>query len=491
MKETIEFTNSNQIFNYKSLEKYEKEFTMVELESDLKNLKIKSAPGHDKISNKILKNLDNTGKIFLLKLFNKSFRENSIPKTWKLAKIVMIMKKADDLHNTNNYRPISLTSAIAKILERLIKARLVDFLESNNLLSKYQSGFRSNRRVIDNIFFFKQKCLEAFFENKKVASIFFDIEKAFDKTWIEGLLLKMHHLKIPTTMAKWIKNFLTDRKFYVSVENEKSKEYPILTLVPQGSILSPILFLIFINDVPLSVENYPNSKGLLFADDLKSFYADKNLNRINIVLQKYLNKLEQWLKKWRLKVAPSKCSYNIYTKSGTCRKNLNLTIFGQKINKENNARYLGIYLDNNLNFIYHVKKIKDKCMRKINFLKTLNSHKNTCSTRTKLSVYFALVRSNLDCAGPLFHDLSYYNKKTLKSIQYHSMRTILKKKFGSSDSEMTKVLGIESLDTHFLKLKKRYLTQGLTNNSLIYELSKDHLQFKSEKKITGDQYSIV
>ena len=124
---------------------------MNELDHVLKHLNTKAAPGSDKTPNKILKNLDQMGKKYLLDMINKSFMENIIPTSWKLAKIIMIEKKDDDKHNKNNYRPIILTSAISKIVERLIKNRLIDYLESNSLITKYQSGFRSSRRVIDKL----------------------------------------------------------------------------------------------------------------------------------------------------------------------------------------------------------------------------------------------------------------------------------------------------------------------------------------------------
>ena len=124
----------------------------------------------------------------------------------------MIPKKHNDRHNPNNYRPISLTNTIVKIIEKLIKNRLVHYLESNNLFIKNQSGFRSHKRTIDNIFFIKQKSLEAFTKKRaksvmKVGGIVFDIEKAFDKVWHEGLLFKMHQLKVPSKIAQWIKIF--------------------------------------------------------------------------------------------------------------------------------------------------------------------------------------------------------------------------------------------------------------------------------------------
>ena len=290
------------------------------MDTALHSLKPKSASGPDNLNNKVLKNLGKYGKHFLLSLFNKSFLENDIPKGWKIAKMKMLPKKTHDSHNINSYRPISLTNAIIKLLERLIKARLVYFLEKNKLLSKFQSGFREQRCPMDNIFYFTQKCLLAFQKKEKMGGIVFDIEKAFDKIWHEGLLKKMHDMKIPNKIAKWIKNFLTDRAFYVSNDGKDSQLFDIKTGVPQGSILSPILFSIFINDIPLELENYEKLGGALYADDLFSFYSDTNLNRIQIVLQKYLNKLEQWLKKWRHK-APINAR-TIYIRQVSQGKNL-------------------------------------------------------------------------------------------------------------------------------------------------------------------------
>ena len=201
----------------------------------------------------------------------------------------MIPKKPNDRHNINNYRPISLTNSMVKILERLIKNRLTEYLDSNNLITKFQSGFRANRCSIDNIFYFSQKCLLSFNKNHSTGGIVFDIEKAFDKIWHEGLFIKLHEMNIPKKMAKWIKNFLTNRTFYVSTNGHDSDLFPIKTGVPQGSILSPILFSIFIDNIPLNLQNYSNLSAILYADDLFTFFSDKNLNRIQIVLQHYLD----------------------------------------------------------------------------------------------------------------------------------------------------------------------------------------------------------
>ena len=474
--ETNQFCNTDQLFDYSYEEYYDCDFVMVELEVALEQLKIKSAPGPDTVNNRILKNLGRNGKKFLLFLINKSFKENSIPSSWKIAKMKMIPKKPHDQHNINNYRPISLTNSIAKIVERVIKNRLTDFLDSNNLISKYQSGFRANRSSIDNLFFFSQKCLLNFYKKQKIGGIVFDIEKAFDKIWHQGLFLKLHNMRIPTNIAKWIKNFLTDRSFYVSINGTDSELYKIKTGVPQGSILSPTLFSIFINDIPLSLPNYSNLSSVLYADDLFTFYSDKNIKRVQIVLQYYLNNLEKWLLQWRLKISAHKCSYNIYSRSNRGNSMISLKIFNQKIERVGNPRYLGIILDSRLSFSTHIKLLKDRCFRKMNYLRIIN-HINI-SNKTKLTVYNAMIRSNMDFAAPIISKISMTCNNKLNSIQYNSLRIILnRKRYKTSHSEMTAASGIKPLSRHINDLKENFIKKALNNNEMIIELREEVEEF--------------
>ena len=407
----------------------------------------------------------------------------------------MIPKAPHDSHNPNNYRPISLTNTVAKILEKLIKYRLVYYLEINNIILKEQSGFRSKKRAIDNVFYFKQKCLEAFAMRKKkknrVGGIIFDIEKAFDKVWLEGLLYKMHQMKIPTKLAKWIMNFIQNRKFYVSVNGKDSKLYDILTGVPQGAILSPILFLIFINDILMSVPNYEHiSRSLLFADDLFRFFFDHCLKRLKLILQKYLNELEVWLSKWRLKISANKCSYNIYTEFNECKDKLDLKIFGKNIPKQDNPKYLGIHLDHNLNFKHHIQELKNKCLRKLNFIKILKSKKWHAKIETKTRIYKSMIRSNIDFAGPLLENVAPVDKQQLESIQYHSMVQILNAPPMSSSTEMRKKLQLDKITSRTNALKQNYLTESLSKNKIMKDLKTEHQQFKLNYNITDNKYSM-
>jgi retron-type reverse transcriptase len=166
----------------------------------------------------------------------------------------MIPKKDGYSPNPLNYRPISLVSCIGKVVERIINARLMRFLEAFNLISKMQSGFRKGRSTKDNLLFLTQKVTEAMARGKKCLAIFFDIAKAFDKVWHDELIYKMIKLGVPRYIILWVKIFLTNRNFKVRVNECLSPSSPISAGVPQGAPLRPILFSIFINDIPLHNE---------------------------------------------------------------------------------------------------------------------------------------------------------------------------------------------------------------------------------------------
>ena len=182
----------------------------------------------------------------------------------------MIPKKGWSCFHTV-YRPISLLSCIGKVVERVMKNRLYPFLESNKLIVKEQSGFRSKRGTADNLVFVTQKIQEALNRSRRVCGVFFDISKAFDKVWHAGVLYKLIRLNVPKYIIRFMKSFLENRHFKVKVNRETSEEHTIEVSVPQGSVLGPIAFLIAIGDIPLS--NQRNvSYSDLFADDLCSIF---------------------------------------------------------------------------------------------------------------------------------------------------------------------------------------------------------------------------
>ena len=212
------------------------------------------------------------------------------------------------------YRPISLTSCLGKLIERLVKNRLNFFMELWNIIVKQQSGFQNNKGTADNLIFFTQKISESLNAKKKACGIFFDISKAFDKVWHNGLIYKLIKLNIPSYLLKYIVDFLKDRQFRVSVGEALSEPCNIHCSVPQGSVLGPILFLLYINDIPL-VDSKHKSYSSLFADDLATIFFFKKTGQVKGEINKYLQSLVEWLFKWRLKMNATKCCYTIFSAS--------------------------------------------------------------------------------------------------------------------------------------------------------------------------------
>ena len=242
--------NNNNLFYTREIDlDLDSDFTLSELDDCIKTLRTKSAPGNDGIKNTNLVNLTLLGKIKCLNIFNNSWKHGKLIDEWKTAEITMLKKKDDDLSNPNNYRPISLTKCLCKLMEKLVKKRLTLFLNKHNLLSNYQSGFREKRQTTDNLFFLSQKFFEAYDEGKSACGLVLDIQKAFDKVWHNGILYKLSNLKIPKKLGYWIKDLISDRKFYVKIEQDKSDLFVTTAGLAQGTILSPILFSIFINDI--------------------------------------------------------------------------------------------------------------------------------------------------------------------------------------------------------------------------------------------------
>jgi len=276
-----------------------------ELNLAIKQLNKRSSNGEDKIHNKMLQNTCQEFRKIILNLINETVKQAKIPKEWKNSVISMIPKKNKNSSNPKEYRPISMTSCIAKLAERLILSKMREFMDKNNIIIKQQSGFRKQRQTRDNLFHLTQKATETINRGKKMCSIFFDIASAFDKVWHKGLLYKLIKWNFPFYLICWIKEFIDSRYFAVRVNNCLSKKSLVETGVPQGAVLSPTLFSMYINDIPM---NFSKNQfySLLFADDLCAFKIyKKNGKNVNSSIQSYLNSLEEWLKKWRLQMAPN------------------------------------------------------------------------------------------------------------------------------------------------------------------------------------------
>ena len=245
-------------------EVYNIPFSMEELENAI-SLSSPMSPGEDDILYSMISNLPQCTKKLLLDILNDFWHTGTSPKSWKIAIIIPILKPLKEGSLPRSYRPIALTSCISKIYERMINTRLVWYLESKNLLSNRQFGFRKNRSTVDPLMILAREVQNAFAVQNQTIAVFFDLEKAYDTTWRAGILIQLVDWSIVGNMFNCLKDFLSDRYMKVRIGSCISSAFLQEEGIPQGSVLSPTLFNIAINNlleqVPLGVQ------GLAFADD--------------------------------------------------------------------------------------------------------------------------------------------------------------------------------------------------------------------------------
>jgi hypothetical protein len=320
----------------------------------IKYKKDKNNISPDSISFRILKNFQLVLARPITDIFRLSMDTGKLPEIWKKSIILPLFKKGNS-NELTNYRPISLTCSSCRIFEKIIANKLINFLSKNNLISEKQFGFIKKRSTTTQLISLSEDWHRALKNKQNIDCIYLDIQKAFDSVPHDLLLYKIHKIGIRGKLYNWIKDFLTGRSFTVKINDKSSKSYPIKSGVPQGSVLGPILFTIYINDLPDDLPN--NIKLKLFADDAKLYYIHNNTNNSENDLQIAINRISTWAKKWGLQFAIKK-TFVMYL--GSKNKKIEYYLNGQKINPTESIRDLGIIFDDKLEFDQHISDILKK-----------------------------------------------------------------------------------------------------------------------------------
>ena len=330
----------------------------------------------------------------LLNIFNYIWTTGKFPEDWTLATIIPIPKPGKDPAEPNNYRPIALTSCLCKTLERMINKRPTWFLESNNHISRFQSGFRSDHSTTDNLVRLETFIRDAFIKKEHVVAVFFDLEKAYDTTWRYGILKDIHKLGLRGRLPTFIENFLADRAMQVRVGSSLSDYYDQEQGVPQGGVLSTTLFSIKINDIVKCLGNLTDCS--LYVDDFCICYRSKSMATIERQLQQNLNKIENWATSNGFKFSKSKTQCVHFCQLRKQHDDPVLHLYGSPIPVVEESKFLGILFDRKLSFIPHIKYLKAKCLKALNLLKVLSHTSWGADRTTLLKLYRSLVRSKLD-----------------------------------------------------------------------------------------------
>ena len=372
-------------------------------------------------------------------LFNKSLNTGVFPDCLKLAKIIPIFK-AGDTKLMKNYRPISMLPFLSKLFERLMYSRLVTFLEKYNILSNEQFGFRKNSSTSDAVVEFLDNAYRAMDDKNYLIAVFLDFSKTFDTVNHSILLQKLNHLGIRGSFNKWFSSYLKNRKQYVSINNKCSSKTHITLGVPQGSILGPILFLLYINDMPNSSDRL---KFVHFADDTTVFASDKNVNRLIDTLNNELKNVDDWLVTNRLSLNVQKTSYMVFTNL-LLPNNINIEIRGSSLSKVSNMKFLGIYIDDKLSFNTHVIKTKNKLAKAVGVMKRMSQ---VIPKPTMLNLYYTLFYSQLTYGIIAWGKSSIQNHNKINSIQKRSWKSLM------LSDPLNELLNFDSVYKYFVAVK--------------------------------------
>ena len=386
--------------------------TEEEVLKQLDKLKANKSPGPDQFYPRVIKQVKHEIAKPLTILFNSSLQQGQIPQDWKLANITPIFKKGDR-GLPSNYRPISLTSIICKILESIIRDKLVTYLESNKLIHNTQHGFRQKRSCLTNLLEFYHKLFNIHDNTKALDIIFLDFQKAFDKVPHEKLMLKVRALGINGNIGNWIYNWLQNRKQRVVINGESSPWSPVTSGVPQGSVLGPILFIIYINDLDVGLNNVVSK----FADDTKignAIITESDREK----LQEDLNKIVEWSNKWQMPFNVNKCQM---LQIGHSNKKYEYNMMGQEIKVTPQAKDLGVTISNNLKFSHHCNEAAKKANRVLGFINRNFTYK---SKDIIVPLYISLVRPHLEYANQFWAPHLRKDILKLESVQRRATKLI-------------------------------------------------------------------
>jgi ribonuclease HI len=383
------------------LHECETPFSRAELQAAIDETPTGKAAGPDDISVEMLQHLPENALEILLALCNRCWAAGDCPQQWREAVIVPILKSGKDPATVGNYRPISLTSCVGKVMERMIKSRLQWWLEHQHKLSPFQAGFRRNRDTTDQCLRLSQSISDAFHAKPPRRTILtqFDYSRAFDTVWREQLLSKMITMGIPARFISYIKGWLVNRRARVKIQGTLSKARVFRAGLPQGSVLSPLLFLIYINDALNSFK--ADSLVCAFADDVAVSRSGTNKLLTQAEMQQEIDVLVAWSNANRLALNVNKCTTSFFsTAVNECEWQPMLQISGNPVPFEPTPVFLGVKYDRLLHFGPHVDMVVSKASQRNNILRSLGGTDWGWQRKCLRAIYIALQRSVLEYAGP-------------------------------------------------------------------------------------------
>ena len=396
----------------------------------------------------------------LVKLFNLSITSCSLPSSWKTSRVVPIPKGSCTSPSPSNYRPISLLSITSKLLEKIIYSRITTFLDSSYPLAANQWGFLPGRSTTHALLSAVHDWLSSMEDGHEMGAVFFDLTKAFDSVPHRQLISKLRAIGLDDYLVSWITSYLTYRNQSVVLHGETSDLLPVTSGVPQGSVLGPLLFLLYVNDVN-DVALSEGTKLILYADDIllyRRIYTEKDY----AVLQQDVDSLGVWSLLNHLSFNPVKCKSMVLSRKKVRTTPPPLNLLGSEIEQVDSIKYLGLTINDNLSWSDHISKICSKARRLIGML--FRQFYNCADTSTIRTLYLTLIRPHLEYANQVWDPYLVKDCKLLEDVQKFACKVCLKS-WNTTYDEMLDTLNIPKLEQRRKALKLCFMHKLVGTNA--------------------------
>ena len=403
---------------------YREALTTVEFDEEaiakkLKSLDPSKSKGPDNIHPRVLKELHAQLAKPFKALFQKSMHSGQIPAEWQMANVTAIHKKGDR-HDPSNYRPVSLTAVPCKIMEFFVRGAIIDHMEANSLFTEQQFGFRARRSTSLQLLLALEEWTRSLDEGLVVDNVYIDVKKAFDTVPHRRLLAKLHSYGIQGEVLRWIEAFLRDREQCVIVNGEKSQPVQVMSGVPQGSVLGPTLFIVYVNDMPDVVKSHM----LLYADDSKLYQAIKD-DQDAECLQRDLDALQEWSARWLLVFHPGKCKV---IRIGNRGPDNNKPTYSMKSATESTPiewtsaeKDLGVIMDEALKFQEEIESRVKKGNAIVGVIRRTFTYLDEAMFRT---LFTALVRPHMEYACSVWMPQLLRDVRSMEGVQRRATKMI-------------------------------------------------------------------
>ena len=404
----------------------------------------------------------------MTKIFQTSLDSGKIPDDWREAAIVPIFKKGER-QLASNYRPVSLTSVSCKILEHIVHSQIMKHYDNNSILTDTQHGFRRRRSCESQLLITVDSIAKTLDKGEQVDIILLDFSKAFDKVPHQRLLQKLEYYGVRGTTWLWIKDFLSKRTQLVTLEGHSSTKADVISGVPQGTVMGPLLFLTFINDLP----EYTKSDVRLFADDALLYRRIKNI-RDSEQLQQDLTSLGHWEQQWQMEFHPQKCTVIRVTKKQRPIQH-QYRLHGHILETVPSGKYLGVTLNHQLNWTEHISNIRSKASKTIGFLRR---NIRGCKPDIKASAYRTMVRPTLEYAATVWDPYQRSNIQHLENVQRNAARFVKGNYYDRTPGCVTSMLE----ELQWEPLEERRLRSRLV---MMYKINHDLIDIPAASYLTS------